>query len=96
MRNFVPGFFADFTDELFADQAAQCAYHSEDAVDRAVIKNVYSHAALYQLGRDIGLHVRKSEHEIGIQLEDAVNLCTGEGGYFRLFLACPRRPDSEA
>src|ERR1700729_504632 len=68
----------------------------DDSFDRAMVAYPNFHAGFDQITRDVGLDIGKSYDEIGLELEDFLDLRARERRYFRFFLACSRRPNGES
>ena len=79
-----------------ADQRPHRADHLEDFRQTAVIEDVDGHAGSDQLGGDVRLQVRKAEHEVRLERQDAVDLGAEKGGHTGLFAPRARRADGEA
>ncbi len=76
---------------LRSDQAAQRLDHRQDAVHAALVEHMHRHARLDQVARHVGLHVGKTQHQVGIDREDLLQVAAGEGKHLGLLLARARR-----
>jgi len=65
------------------DDAGEHENHVQDFFDAALIKSEYGDAARDELAHDIGLKVRKSEDQIGLDRHDFFEFRGDEGGDFR-------------
>jgi hypothetical protein len=81
---------------LHADHPAQRADHREYVLHGALIENMHGDAVAYERGGNVRLKIREPEHEIGLELEDPIDLRAREGGDFRFLLPCSRRAHREA
>ena len=79
-----------------ADHGAQAQHVAEDLLDRAVVGHPHLDAGLDQRLRDVGLHVGKADRQVGLQLEDPIDLGAGEGADLGLLLPRARRAHREA
>ena len=75
-----------------ADQRAQGADHRQNAGDVALVEDMDGDAGADQVGDDVGLQIRKSQHEVRLQREDFRNVRRDEGRHPRLLAPDPRRP----
>ena len=66
------------------DQAADDAHRLEDLGERALIEQVHRHAALAQLGAQRGLEIGEAQDEVGLQVEDLVEVGVEETRHTRL------------
>ncbi len=69
------------------DHRTQHRDHGEDFLHGSLVENVHGHAAANQLRGYIGLQIGKPEYEVGLKLENPINLCRGERRNPWLFLA---------
>jgi hypothetical protein len=81
---------------LAADHPAEHAHRPQDLGDAAVVEDVHLAAGTHQLGGDVRLQVRETEHQIRLQRQDPVDLRAGEGRHARLLAPRPRRAHGEA
>ena len=61
-----------------------------------MIEHVHLQTGAHELRRDVGLQVGETQHEVGLESDDALDLRAGERGDFRLFLARAWRAHGEA
>jgi hypothetical protein len=81
---------------LAADHAAQGADHAQDVGDAAVIEDVHFDALADERGGDVRLQVGESQHEVGLQGDDPIDLGARERRDARLLAPRPWRPHGEA
>ena len=67
-----------------ADQRADRADHGKDAGKFALVEQMHGDASFGEVAHDVGLQVGESQHEIGLEGQDLVEACRGEGAHPRL------------
>ena len=67
-----------------AEDAAQHQNRLEDLVERALVAAEHRDAGLDQLRADLRLEVREGQHQIGLEVEDAIGAKRGEAADLQL------------
>jgi hypothetical protein len=69
-----------------AHQRGHLAQHLEDLGQAALVEHQHRHAGTDQIGGNVGLDVRKAQHQVGPQGHDLLDARAGEGADLGLFL----------